>query len=59
MRVPLIEERERASRGTGVDGLPQPVEYKDRLIELGIHDLVDAAIGVASRAFSFLSTVEV
>lgn len=59
MSMPLIEERERASRGTGVDGLPQPVEYKDRLIELGIHDLVDAATCVASRAIPFLSTVEV
>jgi hypothetical protein len=57
--VTLIEEGEGSSGRAGIDGLPQPVEDKDRLIELGIHDLVVAAWGVASSAFPFLSIVHV
>lgn len=37
--MPLIEERQGTAGGTGVDGLPQPVEDKNRLIEQCIHDL--------------------
>ena len=57
--MPLIKERECAPCGTSVNGLPQPVEHKDRLVELGIHDLVVSTSGVASRAFRFLSTMQV
>jgi len=39
-RVSLIEEGKGAACGTGVDGLPQPVEYKYRTIERMIHDIV-------------------
>ena len=38
--VSLVEECEGSSCGAGVDGLPQPVEYKHRLVEQCIHDLV-------------------
>ena len=38
--VPLIEERQGSSGRTGVNGLPQPVEYENRLIEQIIHDRV-------------------
>jgi len=37
--MPLIEECQGASGGAGVDGLPQPVEDENRLIEHCIHDL--------------------
>ena len=33
LRMPLIKERQSPPCGTGVDGLPQPVEDKDRLFE--------------------------
>ena len=36
----LVEEGESPARRAGVDGLPQPVEYEDRLIEQSVHDLV-------------------
>jgi hypothetical protein len=57
--MPLIKERECTPCGTSVNGLPQPVEHKDLLVELGIHDLVVSTSGVASRAFRFLSTMQV
>ena len=57
--MPLIEEGKCTPCGTSVNGLPQPVEYKNRLVELGIHDLVVSTYGVASRAFRFLSTMQV
>ena len=36
----LIEKCQGSSRRAGIDSLPQPVEYKYRLIEQCIHDLV-------------------
>jgi len=36
----LVEESKSPACRTGVDGLPQPVEYEDRLIEQSVHDLV-------------------
>lgn len=36
----LVEKGESSACRTGVDGLPQPVEYEDRLIEQSVHDLV-------------------
>jgi hypothetical protein len=31
--LPLVKERERPAGRAGIDGLPQPVEHKDRLIQ--------------------------
>ena len=43
LSMPLIEQRESPSSRAGIDGLPQPVENKNRLIEQIIHDrVVDA-----------------
>ena len=33
LRMPLVEEREGPTGRAGVDGLPQPVEYQNRLVE--------------------------
>lgn len=40
LRMALVEEGQGPACRTCVDGLPQPVEYQDRLIEQCIHDLV-------------------
>jgi hypothetical protein len=53
--VSLIEQGECTSGGTGVDGLPQPVEHKDRLIKQSIHDLGDAEMSVPISPFPWLS----
>ena len=43
----LIEECECPSGGTGINCLPQPIEYKYRLIEQIIHDpVVDAQLAL-------------
>jgi hypothetical protein len=57
--MPLVEQGESPSGRAGVDGLPQPVEHKDRLVELSIHDMVVDISGVPSSAIRFLSTVHV
>jgi hypothetical protein len=36
----LVEECEGPPGRARVEGLPQPVEYQDRLIEQSVHDLV-------------------
>lgn len=59
LSMALVEQGERTPCRTGVNGLPQPVEHKDRLVELGIHDLVVGTAGVAIRAFCFVSTAQV
>jgi hypothetical protein len=40
LRLPLVEKGQCSSRGASVDGLPQSVEDKHRLVEQSIHDLV-------------------
>lgn len=55
--MPLVEQGESPSGRAGVDGLPQPVEHKDRLVELSIHDMVVDISGVPSSAIRFLSIV--
>jgi hypothetical protein len=40
LSMALIEESERPTGRASVDGLPQSVEYQDRLIEQSVHDLV-------------------
>jgi hypothetical protein len=59
LRMTLIEEGECPPDRTGVDGLPQPVEDKNRLVEWGVHDIVDASYAVGSSAFASLSIVQV
>lgn len=41
LSLPLIKKGQGPSGRAGVDSLPQPVEYKHRLVEQCIHDIVD------------------
>ena len=53
--VSLIEECQGTAGRTGIDGLPQPVEYEHRLIEQCIHDLVTENIHEVSSFYKLLS----
>lgn len=44
LRMPLVEEREGATRGAGIDRLPKAIEHKNRLIQDRFH--------ISKRAFS-------
>jgi hypothetical protein len=37
LRVPFVEQIERAAGTADIDGLPQPIEHEDRVIQDALH----------------------
>jgi hypothetical protein len=50
LRVTETEQMERPADGTGVDRLPEPIQYKHMMFKYGIHDLSHSNRRQASKA---------